>query len=167
MRHALIALLVATLLVACGSSTASQAPDADATGKPSKSMRIGGNIRVLVVDDSRSEVQYLSELLTKRGYTVSTAENGEMLMKLLAETTPDALPNIILMDVVMPGQNGFQLTRALTRDERYWDIPIIIVTSKNQEVDKIWGMRQGARDYVVKPYDPDELQRKIEAILGG
>ena len=167
MRHALIALLVATLLVACGSSAASQTPDADATGKASKSMRIGGNIRVLIVEDTRSDVIYLSELLTKRGYTVSTAENGEILMKLLAETATDALPDMILMDIVLPGENGFQLTRRITREERYRHIPIIIVTSKNQETDRVWGLRQGARDYVVKPVDPDELQAKMEAILGG
>ena len=166
MRHALIALLVATLLAACGSSTASQAPDADATGKPSKSMRIGGNIRVLVVDDSRSEVQYLSELLTKRGYMVSTAENGEMTMKFLAETATDALPDMILMDIVLPGENGFQLSRRITRDERYQQIPIILMTSPDQETDKIWAGRQGVRDYVGKPVNPDELQVKMKDILG-
>jgi twitching motility two-component system response regulator PilH len=167
MRHAFIAFLVATLLVACGSLAASQTPDSDATGKASKSMRIGGNIRVLIVEDTRSDVVYLSELLTKHGHTVSTAANGEMTMKFLEETATDALPDIILMDIVLPGENGFQLTRRITRDERYQHIPIIIVTSKNQETDRVWGMRQGARDYVVKPVDPDELQAKMEAILGG
>jgi twitching motility two-component system response regulator PilH len=70
---------------------------------------------------------------------------------------------LILMDVVMPGQNGFQLTRAITRDERFADIPVIMCTSKNQETDRVWGMRQGARDYIVKPVNADELITKIRS----
>ena len=115
--------------------------------------------KILLVDDSKTELHHLSELLTKRGYTVRTAENGEDAMKRLGEEKPD----LILMDVVMPGQNGFQLTRAITRDERYADVPVIMCTSKNQETDKVWGMRQGARDYIVKPVDTDELITKIRA----
>ena len=88
-----------------------------------------------------------------------TAENGEEAMRRLGEDKPD----LILMDVVMPGQNGFQLTRAITRDPRFADVPVIMCTSKNQETDKVWGMRQGARDYVVKPVDADELIAKIKA----
>jgi twitching motility two-component system response regulator PilH len=72
-------------------------------------------------------------------------------------------PQLILMDVVMPGQNGFQLTRSITRDPRFSDVPVIMCTSKNQETDKVWGMRQGARDYIVKPVNPDELIAKIKA----
>ena len=87
------------------------------------------------------------------------AENaGEAMRRMSAEK-----PDLILMDVVMPGQNGFQLTRAITRDPLYADVPIIMCTSKNQETDKVWGMRQGARDYVVKPVNPDELVEKIRA----
>jgi len=115
--------------------------------------------KILLVDDSKTELHHLSELLTKRGYTVSTAENGEEAMRRLGEEKPD----LILMDVVMPGQNGFQLTRAITRDPRFADVPVIMCTSKNQETDKVWGMRQGARDYVVKPVDADELIGKIKA----
>jgi twitching motility two-component system response regulator PilH len=115
--------------------------------------------KILLVDDSKTELHALSELLTKRGYTVRTAENGEDAMKRLGEEKPD----LILMDVVMPGQNGFQLTRAITRDPRFTDVPVIMCTSKNQETDKVWGMRQGARDYVVKPVDADELIAKIKA----
>ena len=114
---------------------------------------------ILLVDDSKTELHYLSELLTKRGYTVRTAENGEEAMRKLAEATPD----LILMDVVMPGQNGFQLTRAITRDPRFAEVPVIMCTSKNQETDKVWGMRQGARDYIVKPVNADELVAKIHA----
>jgi twitching motility two-component system response regulator PilH len=80
-------------------------------------------------------------------------------MRRLAEETPD----LILMDVVMPGQNGFQLTRSITRDSRYASVPVIMCTSKGQETDKVWGMRQGARDYIVKPVNSDELIAKIKA----
>jgi twitching motility two-component system response regulator PilH len=115
--------------------------------------------KILVVDDSKTELHHLSELLTKRGYTVRTAENGEDAMRKLADDKPD----LILMDVVMPGQNGFQLTRSITRDPRFVDVPVIMCTSKNQETDKVWGMRQGARDYIVKPVNGDELISKIKA----
>jgi twitching motility two-component system response regulator PilH len=114
---------------------------------------------ILLVDDSKTELHVLSELLTKKGYTVRTAENGEEALKRLQEGKPD----LILMDVVMPGQNGFQLTRAITRDPAFANVPVIICTSKNQETDRVWGMRQGARDYVVKPVNPDELLAKIKA----
>jgi len=114
---------------------------------------------ILVVDDSKTELHYLSDLLGKRGYTVRTAENGEEAMRRLAEEKPD----LILMDVVMPGQNGFQLTRTITRDPRFVGVPVIMCTSKNQETDKVWGMRQGARDYIVKPVNADELIAKIKA----
>jgi twitching motility two-component system response regulator PilH len=115
--------------------------------------------KILLVDDSKTELHVLSELLTKRGYQVRTAENGEEAMRRLQEEKPD----LILMDVVMPGQNGFQLTRAITRDPLFASVPVIICTSKNQETDRVWGMRQGARDYVVKPVNPDELLAKIKA----
>jgi twitching motility two-component system response regulator PilH len=114
---------------------------------------------ILLVDDSKTELHFLSDLLEKRGYKIRTAEDGEEAMKRLGEETPD----LILMDVVMPGQNGFQLTRAITRDARFVNVPVIMCTSKNQETDKVWGMRQGARDYIVKPVDADELVAKIKA----
>lgn len=115
--------------------------------------------KILVVDDSKTELHHLSEILGKKGYSVRTAENGEEAMRRLAEDKPD----LILMDVVMPGQNGFQLTRAITRDPRFEGVPVIMCTSKNQETDRVWGMRQGARDYIVKPVNPDELLAKIRA----
>ena len=115
--------------------------------------------KILLVDDSKTELHHLSDLLGKRGYSVRTAENGEEAMRRLAEEKPD----LVLMDVVMPGQNGFQLTRSITRDPRFAAVPVIMCTSKNQETDKVWGMRQGARDYIVKPVDADELVAKIKA----
>ena len=115
---------------------------------------------VLIVDDSKTELLVLSELLGKNGYSVRTAENAEEAFRRLSEQRPD----LILMDVVMPGQNGFQLTRAIARDPQYSSIPIVMCTSKSQETDRVWGMRQGARDYVTKPVNPDELLSKIRAI---
>ena len=115
--------------------------------------------KILLVDDSKTELHHLSDILGKRGYKVRTAENGEEALRRLSEDKPD----LILMDVVMPGQNGFQLTRAITRDPDFANVPVIICTSKNQETDRVWGMRQGARDYVVKPVNPEELLAKIKA----
>ena len=116
--------------------------------------------KVLVIDDSKTELMALTDILQKQGMQVRTAENGEDAMKRLAEDKPD----LILMDVVMPGQNGFQLTRAISRDPLYADVPIIMCTSKNQETDRVWGMRQGARDYITKPVDQAELMAKIKAL---
>ena len=115
---------------------------------------------VLLVDDSRTELFHLSDVLAKRGFNVRTAENGDEALRKLAEGKPD----LILMDVVMPGPNGYQLTRTITRDPRYADVPVIMCTSKGQETDRVWGLRQGARDYVVKPVDPDDLLAKIRAL---
>ncbi|MEI7611686.1 MAG: response regulator [Betaproteobacteria bacterium] len=115
---------------------------------------------ILVIDDSPTERHILVELLTKNGYEVITAENGEQgIEKAKAE-----MPDLVLMDVVMPGLNGYQATRTLTRDEKTKNIPVIVCTSKNQETDKIWGLRQGALDYMVKPINGDELLAKIAAL---
>lgn len=116
--------------------------------------------KVLVVDDSKTELMFLTDLLQKQGYRVRTAENAQEAIQRLGEEKPD----LILMDVVMPGQNGFQLTRSIARDAKYADVPIIMCTSKNQETDKYWGLRQGARDYITKPVNPAELQAKIAAL---
>jgi len=116
--------------------------------------------KILVVDDSPTERYFLSDVLTKNGFSVSTAENGEdALAKIKADK-----PELVLMDIVMPGQNGFQVTRAITRDPETQDVPVIICTSKGQETDRIWGLRQGARDYIVKPVDPQELLAKIASL---
>lgn len=116
--------------------------------------------KILIVDDSPTERYFLTDILVKNGFSVSTAENSEdALLKIKADK-----PQLILMDVVMPGQNGFQITRAISRDPDTQDVPVIICTSKNQETDRIWGLRQGARDYLVKPIDPQELLAKIAAL---
>ncbi|MDD0812554.1 response regulator [Curvibacter sp. RS43] len=116
--------------------------------------------KVLIVDDSKTELLFLSDLLQKNGMQVRTAENADEAFKRLAEDKPD----LILMDVVMPGQNGFQLTRSISRDPKFADVPIIMCTSKNQETDRVWGLRQGARGYITKPVDPAELKAKINAL---
>jgi len=116
--------------------------------------------RILIVDDSPTERHVLNDMLTKSGYEVVASDNGEDAILKAKALKPD----LILMDVVMPGLNGFQATRAISRDPDTRAIPIILCTSKSQETDKIWGMRQGARDYIVKPVNRDELLEKIAAI---
>ena len=115
---------------------------------------------ILVVDDSPTDRQHLTDLLTKNGYKVIGAANAEEAIAKVKQAKPD----LVLMDVVMPGQNGFQATRALTTDEATKHIPIIICSTKGQETDKVWGLRQGAKDYVTKPVKPAELLSKIAAL---
>ena len=115
---------------------------------------------ILIVDDSPTDRQFLSELLAKNGFQVSTAENADEALAKAKQLKPD----LVLMDVVMPGQSGFQATRALSRDEATKQIPVIICTSKGQDTDKAWGLKQGARDYIVKPVSGPELLAKITAL---
>ena len=115
---------------------------------------------VLIVDDSKTELMYLTDILQKNGMSVRTAEGADEALKRLADQKPD----LILMDVVMPGQNGFQLTRSINRSPEYAGIPIIMCTSKSLETDRVWGMRQGAKDYITKPVDASELLAKIKAL---
>ncbi len=115
---------------------------------------------ILVVDDSPTERFFAVDLLTKAGYQVITAESGEEGITKAKANKPD----LILMDVVMPGLNGYQATRTLTRDEETKDIPVIVCTTKGLETDKIWGLRQGAIDYLVKPLNPTELLARIAAL---
>ena len=115
---------------------------------------------ILVVDDSPTDRQYLSDILAKSGYAVTIAENAEEALAKVKQAKPD----LVLMDVVMPGQNGFQATRALSKDDSTKNIPVILCTTKGQETDKIWGMRQGARDYIVKPVNQADLLAKISAL---
>lgn len=115
---------------------------------------------ILVVDDSPTERFLLTDILTKHGYEVITADNGEAGVVKAKEVIPD----LIVMDVVMPGLNGYQAARSISRDEETKHIPIVMCTTKGQDTDKIWGMRQGAKDYVVKPVNPTELLSKIAAL---
>ncbi len=118
---------------------------------------------ILIVDDAPTETHILKTLLEKEGYTTLLADDGE---KGVAEAK-QGQPDLILMDVVMPGLNGFQATRQLSRDPETKAIPVIMVTTKDQETDKAWGKRQGAREYIVKPVATKELLTKIQAVLAG
>jgi twitching motility two-component system response regulator PilH len=113
--------------------------------------------KILVVDDSATDRQFMLETLAKKGYQVVTADSGEdAIVKAKSE-----MPDLILMDVVMPGLNGYQATRQITRDDATKHIPVIMCTSKGADTDKIWGLRQGANDYLVKPIDAGQLLAKI------
>ena len=119
--------------------------------------------KILVVDDSPTERQFMLEALSKLGYQVVLAESGEEgVAKARSE-----LPDLVLMDVVMPGSNGFQATRQIAKDDATRHVPVIICTTKSQETDRIWGMRQGAVDYLVKPVSAERLLAKARAALAG
>src|SRR5690606_22814859 len=119
--------------------------------------------RILIVDDSPTEMYKLTEMLEKHGQQVLKGENGADGVALARQEKPD----VVLMDIVMPGLNGFQATRQLTKDTETGHIPVIIVTTKDQETDKVWGKRQGARDYLTKPVEEDTLLKTIAAVQAG
>lgn len=117
---------------------------------------------ILIVDDSPTEIHVLQGILQKNGHTVEAVMSAEEGIAKSKQMKPD----LILMDVVMPGMNGFQATRAISKDPETQHIPIIIVSTKDQETDRVWGMRQGAKDYISKPVDENDLIGKIAAALG-
>ncbi|MEP7070092.1 MAG: response regulator [Usitatibacter sp.] len=116
--------------------------------------------KIMVVDDSPTERAVIEGMLKKRGYEVLTVSGGEAA---IAHCRTE-LPDLILMDVVMPGLNGFQATRAIAHEERTKHIPIFICTTKDEQTDIIWGLRQGAKDYLIKPLNEVELLEKIGAM---
>jgi twitching motility two-component system response regulator PilH len=117
--------------------------------------------KILIVDDSPTELHVLAKILQQGGHETLTAADGEAGIAAAKTQRPDA----ILMDVVMPGINGFQATRKLTRDPKTQHIPVLMVTTKDQDTDREWGMRQGARGYLVKPVDSRELLQKLNELL--
>jgi twitching motility two-component system response regulator PilH len=117
--------------------------------------------QVLIVDDSPTEAHVLKAMLEKNGFEVETAKDGTEGVERAKALKPD----LILMDVVMPGLNGFQATRELTRDPATSNIPIIIVTTKDQETDRVWGLRQGAKDFITKPVYERNLMETIGLVL--
>jgi len=119
--------------------------------------------RILIVDDSPTEMYKLTGMLEKHGHEVLKAENGADGVALARQEKPDA----VLMDIVMPGLNGFQATRQLTKDAETRHIPVIIITTKDQETDKVWGTRQGAKDYLTKPVEEDMLIKTLNNVLKG
>jgi len=116
---------------------------------------------VMIVDDSPTEVHVMKTALENEGYTTITATDGAQCLQLARESKPD----VILMDVVMPGVNGFEATRKLVRNPETGGIPIVIISSKSQETDKIWGLRQGAVDFLVKPVTAAELVAKVDEVI--
>jgi len=117
--------------------------------------------KILIVDDSQTQVQSLINILNKNGHETITAEDGDTAIKMAREQLPD----LILMDVVMPGLNGFQATRHITKTEGTQHIPVIILSSKDQETDKVWAERQGASAYIIKPAAEKELLALIDKLL--
>ena len=116
---------------------------------------------ILVVDDSATERAFLEGLLKKNGYEVITANSGEGGV---ARATAEE-PDLILMDVVMPGLNGFQATRAISKEEKTRHIPVVICSSKSLETDRIWGLRQGAKEYLTKPLNELQLLAAVRALV--
>jgi len=118
--------------------------------------------QILIVDDSPTEIHVLKTMLEKNGHQTLSATSGEEGVEMAVKEKPD----LILMDIVMPGMNGFKATRLISKNDETSGIPIIIVTTKDQETDRVWGMRQGAKDYLTKPAQEKELIEKINAALG-
>ena len=118
--------------------------------------------RILIVDDSPSQVMGISRIVEKLGHVPLTAEDGAAGV----EAAKRELPDLILMDVVMPNLNGFQATRSISREATTKHIPVILVTTKDQDTDRVWGMRQGAKAYITKPFSESELSELITQYLG-
>ena len=116
---------------------------------------------ILVIDDSPSEMAKFRDILAKNNFRVLEAANGEEGCAIAITHLPD----VILMDVVMPEMNGFQATRKITRDKNTAHIPIVIISTKNQETDRVWGKRQGAKEYLTKPINEAELMQVIRSVM--
>jgi twitching motility two-component system response regulator PilH len=117
--------------------------------------------RILIVDDSPSQLLGIQRIVEKLGHESLTAEDGAAGV----EVAKRELPDMVLMDVVMPNVNGFQATRTLSREATTRHIPVILVTTKDQDTDRMWGLRQGAKAYLTKPFSEDELAEVIERIF--
>jgi twitching motility two-component system response regulator PilH len=116
--------------------------------------------KIMIVDDSATDRFYLNEILTRNGFIISQAESGEEAL----DRVKVELPDLVIMDVIMPGLNGFQTTRALTKAPKTAHIPVIVCTGKEQLTDRVWALRQGAKECVIKPVDEADLLAKIAAL---
>jgi len=119
--------------------------------------------RILIVDDSPSQLLGIQRIVEKLGHQILTATDGAAGV----EAARAELPDLVLMDVVMPNLNGFQATRTLARDAATRHIPVVLVTTKDQDTDRMWGMRQGAKAYITKPFSEDELSEVLERVFAG
>ena len=118
-------------------------------------------LKVLIVDDSPAQVLNICRIVEQAGHKTLVAHSGEQAIELANEEKPQ----LILMDIIMPGMNGYQATRRLSRDERTRNIPVIMVSSRDSETDRAWGMRQGAKDYLTKPVDGHTLLNAISGAM--
>ena len=119
--------------------------------------------RILIVDDSPSQLMGMKRIVEKLGHEALSAEDGAAGV----EAAKTHVPDLILMDVVMPNLNGFQATRAISKEPSTAHIPVVLVTTKDQETDKVWGMRQGAKAYITKPFSENQLVEVINSLLAG
>lgn len=117
--------------------------------------------RIILIEDSPTDRAVFSQWLEKAGHMVVATDNAEEGLALIRSQAPD----LVLMDVVLPGMSGFQATRALARDQATKDIPVLLVSTKGMETDKAWGLRQGASDYIVKPPREDDLIARIKQLV--
>ena len=117
--------------------------------------------RILIAEDSETELQFVKNILKDGNHTFVIARDGEEAEAKARSETPD----LIILDVIMPKKNGFQVCRDLKKDDNYKQIPIVLVTSKSQESDKFWGMKQGADEYITKPFEPNDLLKIVKKLL--
>jgi len=117
--------------------------------------------RILIVDDSPSQLMGIRRIVEKLGHEAITAEDGAQGV----EVCKRELPDLVLMDVVMPNLNGFQATRSISKDPTTQHIPVILVTTKDQDTDRVWGMRQGAKAYITKPFSESDLAEVITQVI--
>ncbi len=126
--------------------------------EPSSEIKLRNNLTILIVDDSRTQIFAIEKILKDAGVTTATAENGKQAILMTKRIKPD----LVLMDIVMPEINGFQATRYLTRQKDTAHIPIIIISGSDQESDKTWGLKLGAKDFMRKPVDRSILLEKVK-----
>ena len=116
---------------------------------------------ILVVDDTPSELALITNFLKESGFSVVVATDAKEALAKAADHKPD----VVITDVVMPGMSGFELCRTLKKNEATKNTPIVVCTSKNQELDRLWGMKQGANAYVTKPFTQEELLRAVKSVM--
>lgn len=117
--------------------------------------------KILIAEDSPTDIQYIKSVLSNTGHTFAVAMDGEEAERMIRNEPFD----LVILDVIMPKKNGFQLCREIKKDEKLKNIPIIMLTSKTQASDKLWGERQGADEYLTKPCEPADLLNAVKRHL--